>query len=160
MNMDPNIMGWDDVLENDGEEYVILPEGDYCFTVVNFERGQFPGGQKIPPCPKATVTLNIDNDEGLAIARVDMILYKTVEFKIAAFYRSIGAKKRSESVAMNSPGLIGKRGRAHFRPRTYTGRDGQDHRVNDVERFLDYEPAWDHPVSVRPEELPWEEGGR
>ena len=51
MALDPNVMGWDDVLENDGQEYVILPEGDYTYTVTNFERGQFPGGKKLPPCP-------------------------------------------------------------------------------------------------------------
>ena len=43
MAMDPNVMGWDDVLENDGQEFITLPEGDYTFTVTAFERGQFPG---------------------------------------------------------------------------------------------------------------------
>ena len=32
-NNDTNIMSWDDVLENDGQEFVILPEGDYTYTV-------------------------------------------------------------------------------------------------------------------------------
>ena len=52
MAMDPNVMGWDDVLENDGQEFITLPEGDYTFTVTAFERGQFPGGPTIPPCPR------------------------------------------------------------------------------------------------------------
>ena len=50
-------MEWDDVIENDGQEFVLLPEGDYQFEVVDFERGRFPGGPKIPACNKATVTL-------------------------------------------------------------------------------------------------------
>ena len=28
MPIDNNIMGWDDVIENDGQEFVVLPEGD------------------------------------------------------------------------------------------------------------------------------------
>ena len=54
---DTNLMGWDDVLENDGQEFIVLPEGDYTYTVTNFERGHFPGGAKIPACNKATLTL-------------------------------------------------------------------------------------------------------
>lgn len=39
MAMDNNIMNWDDVIENDGQEYILLPEGDYTFVVTGFERG-------------------------------------------------------------------------------------------------------------------------
>ena len=39
MANDPNVMGWDDVLENDGQEFIVLPEGDYTYTVTGFERG-------------------------------------------------------------------------------------------------------------------------
>ena len=160
MSTDPNIMGWDDVVESDGQDFVVLPEGDYLYTVVNLERGQFPGGPKIPPCPKATVTLNIDNDEGLAIARVDLMLYRSVEWKIAAFFRSIGQKKHGESVTMNWNEVIGRRGKARFRPRRYTGRDGMEHQVNDVERFLDYRPE-EHMTEVEAAEaeLPWGNSG-
>ena len=38
MALDNNIMNWDDTIENDGQEFVVLPEGDYTFTVTNFER--------------------------------------------------------------------------------------------------------------------------
>ena len=58
MALDNNIMNWDDTIENDGQEFVVLPEGDYTFTVTNFERGRFPGSTKIPPCNKATLTIS------------------------------------------------------------------------------------------------------
>ena len=47
---------WDDEIQNDGQEFITLPEGDYTYTVTSIERGQFPGGAKIPPCPKAKST--------------------------------------------------------------------------------------------------------
>ena len=34
-------MDWNDSIEEDGQEYIILPEGDYNFRVTNFERGRF-----------------------------------------------------------------------------------------------------------------------
>ena len=49
-------MDWDDAIENDGQEFIILPEGDYNFMVTGFERGRFPGSAKIPACNKATIT--------------------------------------------------------------------------------------------------------
>ena len=157
MAMDPNVMGWDDVLENDGQEFVILPEGDYTFTVTNFERGRFPGSAKIPPCNKATLTISIDNDKGSATARFDLILYRTLEWKIASFFRCIGQKKHGEKVAMDWNKVVGARGKAHIKPRSYT-KDGGERWVNDVDRFLDYEPS----VAFTPvsnEELPWGNGG-
>ena len=47
-------MDWDDALENDGQEFIILPEGDYNFIVTDFERGRFPGSAKMPACNKST----------------------------------------------------------------------------------------------------------
>ena len=151
---DPNVMGWNDMLENDGQEFVILPEGDYTFTVTGLERGQFPGGPKIPPCPKATLTLNIDNGQGLATARIDLLLYRTVEWKISGFFRSIGQKKHGEKAVVDWNRVIGSRGRAHFRPREYT-RGGQIHRVNDVDHFIDYDPSVAL-IPVKNVDVPWE----
>ncbi len=154
MANDPYIMSWDDVLENDGQEFIVLPEGDYTYTVTGFERGQFPGGPKVPACPKATVTLTIDNELGAAIAKVDLLLYRTIEWKIAAFFRSIGQKKHGEKTVMDWNKVVGARGKAHFRPREYNTKDGQKREVNDVDRFIDYEGDAAF-TKVENEELPW-----
>ena len=39
-------MDWNDEIENDGQEFVLLPEGDYVFKVTGFERGRHPGSAK------------------------------------------------------------------------------------------------------------------
>ena len=157
MTPDNNIMNWDDTIENDGQELVVLPEGNYTFTVTHFERGRFPGSPKIPPCNKATLTVTIDNDQGAAMARVDLILYRTLEWKIAAFFRCIGQKKLGEKVVMDWSKVIGARGRAHFKPRTYI-KNGEERQVNDVDRFLDYDPSVAF-TEVKDADLPWSNGG-
>ena len=35
-------LGWDDEIEK-GADYVLLPEGEYDFTIESFERGRFEG---------------------------------------------------------------------------------------------------------------------
>ena len=132
-------MDWDDVLETDGQEYIILPEGDYNFEVTDFERGHFPGSAKMAPRNKATLTLKVVTKDGIANVRTDLILNRLVEFKIAAFFRCIGEKKHGEKLVMNWNKVLGSKGRAHFKPRTYTDKDGNERQANNVERFIDYD---------------------
>ena len=132
-------LDWDDTIESDGQEFVILEEGDYNFTVTDFERGRFPGGAKIPPCNKAALTLQVKTPDGVAICRTDLLLYKTMEWKLSAFFRYIGQKKHGERLVMDWNRVIGSRGRAHFKPRTYTDRDGNERQANDLDRFYDWD---------------------
>ena len=151
-------MDWNDTIQDDGQEYVTLPEGDYFFTVSEFERGHFPGSPKIPACNKATLTLDIENDRGIATAKVDLILYRTLEWKIASFFRSIGQKKHGEKVVMDWNKVVGARGKAHIKPRSYTGKNGEERQANNVESFIDCDDP-DNLVEAKEEELPWNKGG-
>ena len=132
-------LDWDDAIENDGQEYVVLPEGDYNFTVTAFERGRFPGGPKIPACNKASLTLQVTTDKGVALCFTDLLLYKTMEWRLSAFFRCIGKKKKGERLVMDWNRIIGCQGRAHFKPRNYTDRNGNERQANEVDRFYDYD---------------------
>lgn len=94
-------LDWDDAIESDGQEFVILEEGDYNFTVTGFERGRFPGGQKIPACNKAALTLQVSTPQGVAVVHTDLLLYKSMEWKLSAFFRCIGQKKHGERLVMS-----------------------------------------------------------
>jgi len=157
MPLDQNIMNFDDILESDGQEFVVLPEGDYSFTVTSIDRCRFPGKGDIPPCNMARLTLRIDNDQGLATARLNLILYRTMEWKISAFFRAIGQKKHGEKVTMNWAKVQGARGRAHFKPYTYT-RGSEEHQANGVDHFYDYDPSA-LLLEVKDADLPWGNGG-
>lgn len=132
-------LDWDDTLENDGQEFIILPEGDYDFEVVGFERGTFNGSAKMNPCNKAILTLQVVTDDGIASIRTDLIMNRVMEWRLSAFFRCIGQKKHGEKLQMNWNKVKGSKGRAHFKPRTYIGTDNQEHQVNDVDRFYDYQ---------------------
>lgn len=146
LNNNDMLMDWDDAIENDGQEFVILPEGDYNFTVLDFERGRFPGSAKIPACNKATLTLQVNTADGTATIKTDLILYRSLEWRISAFFRCIGQKKHGERLVMNWNTVVGSRGRAHFKPRNYTDRDGNERQANDVDKFYDWDEKY-FPVS-------------
>ena len=135
-------LDWNGTIENDGKEFVALEEGDYVFEVTGFERGRHTGSAKIPACNKAVLTLKVATPEGDAIIKTELFLYKTMEWKLSSFFRCIGQKKHGERVTMDWNKVIGSRGRAHFKPRTYTDRDGNERQANDVERFYDWEEKY------------------
>ncbi len=153
-------IGWEDTIQEDGQEFVLLEEGDYNFTVTNFERGRFPGGQKIPACNKATITVQIAAKEGLAVIKFDLLLYRSVEWRISSFFRCIGQKKHGEKLTMNWNTVIGSVGRAHVTKRKYTNNYGEEKTVNDIGRFIDYDPKFfegttAQMVDISEEDLPF-----
>ena len=89
-------MDWDDAIENDGQEFIILPEGDYNFTVTDFERGRFPGSAKMSPCNKATLTLQVKTEDGIASIRTDLILNRGVPYlRFLPLHRSEEARREA-----------------------------------------------------------------
>ena len=135
-------LDWDDAIESDGQEYVLLEEGDYNFKVTGFERGHFPGSAKLPACNKATLTLEVDTREGCAYVKHDLLLCRNLEWRISAFFRCIGQKKHGERLVMDWNKVVGSQGRARFKVRNYTNRDGEQRQTNDLDRFYDYDPAF------------------
>lgn len=85
--------GWDDEIEKDSDEWVLLPEGDYDFTVTAFERGRHQGSDKLPPCNKAILTLKVEGKEGTATITHNLFLHSKTEGMLSAFFCAIGQKK-------------------------------------------------------------------
>ncbi len=59
-------LGWDDEIEK-GADYVLLPEGEYDFTIESFERGRFEGSDKVPACPRAKIKVKVEAPEGMCL---------------------------------------------------------------------------------------------
>ena len=131
------VFNFDSVIENDGEQFLVLEDGDYDYKVTNFERGNFPGGNKIPPCLKATITVEVVTKEGKATVKTDLMLAKADEWKLCAFFRSIGQKKSGEPLKPNWNLVVGSTGRAHFKKKTFVNKDGIEKTVNEIDRFID-----------------------
>lgn len=136
------VLDWDSYIENDGNVFVELPEDDYVFTVANMERGHFEGSSKMDACPKATLTLKVEAPDGTANVFVDLFLHQNFEWKIAAFFRCIGAKKQGERMKPDWAHVVGKKGIGHFKSEKYIGRDGTQKTRNVLVNFKDYKPIY------------------
>lgn len=144
-NATEKVLGWDDEIQNDGEysgeENVVLPEGNYDFEVIKTEQAWYDGSAKIPACNMAKLYLRVDGGElGKALCVENIYLLERLEWKAAAFLRSIGLKKHGEPIAWRQlTHCDGERGRCHVYVDEFTGKDGQTRQSNKVKSFFDKE---------------------
>lgn len=130
---------WDDQIENDGSEFVLLPEGDYNFEVISFERGRHNGSDKLPPCNKATVNIKVVGSDGETVIKHNLFLHSKTEGMLCAFFTSIGQRKKGEKITMNWNAVTGSVGRCKVGIKKYDGKE-----YNEIKKF--YEPTEGQPA--------------
>lgn len=141
-------LGWDDEIERDSGEFTILPEGDYDFKVTAFERGRHDGSEKLPPCNKAVLSLEIgspEDPENPVTIKHNLFLHTKTEGMISAFFVGIGQKKHGEKIKPNWSAVVGSTGRCKLGIHKWTGQDGEEKTSNQVKKF--YEPPDDAPAA-------------
>ncbi len=129
-------LNWDDTIQKDANEFIILPEGDYDFTVESFDRARHNGSEKLPACNKAILKIRIEAPEGTVIINHNLFLHQKVEGRISAFFASIGLKKKGERVRMDWSRVPGATGRLKLGIHTYEGKT-----YNEVRWFYPKEKA-------------------
>lgn len=129
-------MDWNSNIENDGREFIILPTGNYPFTVVKFEKGYFEGSAKIDPCPRADLTLAVETKNGNVNIHTNLLLDRTFEWKIGGFFRSIGLKEKGKKIKMDWSKVQGAKGIAHITRDTWVDRNGNERESNNVAYYV------------------------
>lgn len=118
-------LGWEDTIQEDAKDFILLAPGYYQFTVTGFERGrhtpnpQNPG--KLPECNKATITVLVETEQGNAIMTHNLFLHSSTEGMLSAFFGSIGQKKHGEPLRMNWNAVVGSKGVCQVNHREYKG---------------------------------------
>lgn len=133
--MEEKELQWDDTITKDASDFILLPEGDYNFTVESFERGRHAGSEKLPPCNKAVLALRIEAAEGTVRITHNLFLHSKTEGMLSAFFSCIGQKKKGEPLKMNWGMVPGSSGRCKVGIHAYTNKDGEDRKGNDIKRF-------------------------
>jgi hypothetical protein len=126
--------GWDDTITKDASDFVVLPEGDYDFTVESFDRGRHNGSDKLPACNKAILKIRVEAPEGEVVLTHNLFLHSITEGMLSAFFTSIGQKKKGEPLKMNWSMVPGSKGRLKLGIRHYQ-KDGEDRTINEIKRF-------------------------
>lgn len=130
--------------------FVLLPEGDYDFTVTKCERIEHTqsGESKIPSCPAAKMTLTVQSEQGETNIFKTYFLYdqelpavngrnKTwvpiaamIEFLLAISFSEQKLKNERDEFVVPWGEIEGKTGRAHIIQKNYQGKT-----YNEVQRL-------------------------
>lgn len=138
VNTTGKALDWEDEIEKDSE-FVLLPEGDYDFTVITFERGRHPGSEKLPPCNKAIVHIQVVGKEGKTTIKHQLFLHTITEGMLSSFFNAIGQKKHGEKLQMNWNSVIGSTGRCKVYIDKWKNDNGDEFESNKIKKF--YDPA-------------------
>lgn len=137
-------LGWDDEIEKEGGNFILLPPGDYNFTVEKFERARFQGSAKMPPCNQAKLTLTIHSQEhGDVTVFHNLMLHTKTEGFLSNFFTGIGQKKPGERLKMNWNTVTGAKGRCKIVENKYTSQ-GEERVNNQVDTFYPYDEYLKH----------------
>ncbi|RDW21016.1 hypothetical protein CWR48_04175 [Oceanobacillus arenosus] len=132
-------LGWDDEIEKEGGGFILLPPGDYNFTVAKFERGRFAGSAKMPACNQAKLELTIHSQEhGDVTVFHNLMLHTKTEGFLSNFFTGIGQKKPGEKLRMNWNLVTGAKGRCKIVENKYIS-NGEERVNNQVDTFYPYE---------------------
>lgn len=143
--------GWDDeVTVSTTGDFTLLPEGDYDFTVTNFERSSTQGSAKMSSSLMAVLTLACTGPHGSGNVRANLILNDKTSWKIYEFFKSCGlipqTTDTTDTIRFPWSRVPGAHGRCHLGVRSFIGNDGQKRESNDVTRFL--APAAGAPMTL------------
>ena len=129
--------GWDDEIVSDGSEPELIPEGEYPFTVLNFNKKWFNGSEKMCPCNYAELWIRIDGPDGpLGKIRSNLFLNEKCYGIFSGFFRAIGQKKHGEAFRPDWGAVPGATGRCRIKVRKFRSRSGEEMESNDIV-FLD-----------------------
>ena len=133
--------GWDDTIQKDNE-FILLPAGDYEFEVEKFERGRYNGGEKMPACNMAKLTIKVFASDGrVASISHSLFLHSRTEWKLSEFFAGIGQKKKDEPLRMNWNLVPGARGRCKVGIKKYN-----DNEYNEIKKFYPSDPSYNQPA--------------
>lgn len=132
--------GWDEEVQTSDSGFMVFEEGDYAFKVVDFERGMVKSG-KNAGANQAVYTLRIMDEAGNSCEeRYFIPLVDSLRWKATKFFKSIKAipedTESGSTVRFPWGEVIGKFGRCHVKPRTWTGDDGTERQSNEITACL------------------------
>lgn len=126
-------LDWDGEIRQDAQEFVLLPNGDYEFTIESVERARFSGSEKMPACNMAKVKLLFNTQQGSAYIVHQLLLHTKVEWKLSEFFASIGLKKKDQPLKMTW-NIVGYKGKCKIGRREYKG-----NQYNEIKKFYSAE---------------------
>lgn len=129
-------LSWDEEISNDDPNFVLLPEGEYEYQVISFERARHAGSANLPPCAKAVLKIKIETKDGISKFDHNLFLHTKTQGFLSDFFVSIGqGQKGDKTIKMNWNAVPGSTGRAKVGIDEWEYK-GETMQANRIKKFL------------------------
>lgn len=138
-NQNNEFLNWGEGFTAQENEFVLLDEGVYNFTVTKMEKKVYDGNStKIPNgCPYAELTIQVESQKGTANIKERLYLMKSMLWKLTQFFAGIGQPVvTGQPFTPNWSTVIGSTGKAEITQHHYTNQNGDDRTNNQIGRYL------------------------
>lgn len=131
-------IGFEGTIEEEGSDFVLLPDGDYDFTVDKVVRTRHEASTNLPACNEVDVELTVWGPNDKTTIKERFFLVRKFEWKLSQFFLSIGLKKHGEQLVMRW-NIEGYRGKCKVYIDKYKKQDGSDGQSNKIKKFYAYD---------------------
>lgn len=118
------ILGWDDEISGEVNEFIDLEPGIYKYTITNLERKYTDKSTAAIPqgTPYALVSVKVDRADGKSKTMKErLFLMRKFEWKLSQVFVSCGLIHEGERHSMPWNNLVGAQGVCEIEKRTYNG---------------------------------------
>lgn len=134
---DIKVFDWDEEFEDTGSDFTVIEEGTYPFTVKSLEKARYGGGAKMPPCPQANVTIELDVHGTKRVLADRFYLCETAIWRAARFFKGLGFVDENGRHKPRWNEVEGQSGWCKVGIRTWTGQDGKERESNEITAYLE-----------------------
>jgi hypothetical protein len=142
-------------IEDDGQDFVLLPAGTYSFVVVDFEQSKYQEKPKAQGMPgrvrnRMIVSIQVEHEGQKHTLKDFLALKKNMEWKFCQLFKGIGDRKKGERLVMDWDNIRGKGGKVKIKVESFLGKNGATKQSNKIDRYLD--PAEAAPQQAAPQQ--------
>ena len=104
------VYSFDQPILAEEREYTLLEAGSYPFVITNVEKKFYEPkeGSKLPSCPQAQITLEIDGgDQGKTKLIHNLFYTKSTIWKVTELFMAVGLAKKGENYNPDPEQLLG-----------------------------------------------------
>lgn len=165
-NQNNEFLNWGEGFIAQENEFVLLDEGVYAFTVTKMDKKVYSGNStKIPNgCPYAELNIQVQSQKGTANIRERLYLLKSMQWKLTQFFAGIGQPVvTGQAFNPNWNAVVGSTGRAEIAQHSYTNQNGDNRTNNQIQRYLkptDPTPAVNATQQGQQEQMPFPPAGQ
>lgn len=131
------VYSFDQPILAEEHEYTLLEDGTYPFVITDVAKKFYEPkeGSKLPSCPQAQITLEVDGgDQGKTKLIHNLFYTKSTIWKVTELFMAVGLAKKGENYNPDPDQLMGKSAMCELTQQNYVKNDGNNGTRNEIKK--------------------------